>query len=155
MPKKPKRYTVGRGKPPRHTQFKRGKSGNPRGRPKGSPNLSTVLNKALMEKVIVNQGGQRKAITKLEAAATQLANRAAQGDPRSIEQALKRAEVIDNESGVQSTSVRNLPEDDQKVIKNVLERMRRALQGDGDEANQAVGDFQSDNGDKDDPSDPS
>ena len=45
-------YEVGYGKPPRHTRFKRGRSGNPRGRHPGSRNLSTVLSEAL------NEGGE-------------------------------------------------------------------------------------------------
>jgi hypothetical protein len=54
-------YEVGYGKPPRHTRFKPGRSGNPRGRPSGSKNLSTLLNEALNEPVIVAEnGGQRK-----------------------------------------------------------------------------------------------
>jgi hypothetical protein len=36
-------YQVGYGKPPKHTQFKPGKSGNPQGRPKGTKNLKTDL----------------------------------------------------------------------------------------------------------------
>ena len=40
-------YEVGYGKPPRHTWFKKGQSGNPRGRPCGSKNLKTLLSEAL------------------------------------------------------------------------------------------------------------
>ena len=54
MPSKiPCDYDVGYGKPPRHTRFKKGQSGNPRGRPSGSKNLATVLSEALNELVIV------------------------------------------------------------------------------------------------------
>lgn len=43
QPKKKPDYSVGKGKPPKHTQFKPGQSGNPKGRPKGSNNLKTDL----------------------------------------------------------------------------------------------------------------
>lgn len=44
-------YKVGPGKPPKHTRFKPGQSGNPKGRPKGSQNVKTVLNKVGRESV--------------------------------------------------------------------------------------------------------
>lgn len=145
MPKKPN-YKVGRGKPPRETQFKRGRSGNSAGRPKGSPNVNKVIKKVLMRKINLTEGGRRKAMTKLEAMTTQLVNKAAQGDTRSIEQALKRAEAIDNQLDAQSSPARAVSEDDQKVIEHVLERMRRVLQGDGAKPTPAVPDVQSQTG---------
>ena len=48
-------YEVGYGKPPRHTRFVKGQSGNPRGRPPGAKNLKTLLNKALNELVVVTE----------------------------------------------------------------------------------------------------
>ena len=59
-------YEVGYGKPPRHSQFVKGQSGNPRGRPAGAKNLKTLLNKALNELVIVTgmAGSARSASAK-------------------------------------------------------------------------------------------
>lgn len=73
-------YDVGYGKPPSHTQFKKGQSGNPRGRPKGTTNLATTLKRTLNEKVTITENGRQKAISKGEAAIKQLVNRAAQGE---------------------------------------------------------------------------
>ena len=73
-------YDVGFGKPPKHTRFRKGTSGNPNGRPRGTRNLATVLQRTLKEKVIINESGVRKTVTKLEAAVKQLVNKAASGD---------------------------------------------------------------------------
>lgn len=73
-------YDVGYGKPPAHTQFKKGQSGNPRGRPKGTANLATTLKRTLNEKVTIIENGRQKAVSKGEAAIKQLVNRAAQGE---------------------------------------------------------------------------
>jgi hypothetical protein len=73
---------VGYCRPPLTTRFRPGQSGNPRGRPKGARNLSTVVAAALSERVAVNENGRRRRITKLEAAIKQLVNRAASGEAR-------------------------------------------------------------------------
>jgi hypothetical protein len=75
---------VGPGNPPKHSQFKKGVSGNPQGRPKGSKNLSTILMGAARTRVTATIDGKRRSITKLQATAYQLANKAASGDQRSI-----------------------------------------------------------------------
>jgi hypothetical protein len=71
-------YQVGRGKPPVHTRFKKGQSGNPRGpRPK---NLPALLVEALNETVTVTIDGERREITKREAVAKQLVNKSTGAD---------------------------------------------------------------------------
>lgn len=53
-------YEVGFGKPPKHTQFEKGRSGNPKGRPKGSKNIPMLVREIFDEKVLVNgPWGQR------------------------------------------------------------------------------------------------
>jgi hypothetical protein len=83
-PDPPRDYEVGYGKPPHHTRFKKGQSGNPRGRPRGSKNLKTLFNDALNEPVVVTEEGGRRKITKREAIVTQLVNRSATADLRAL-----------------------------------------------------------------------
>jgi hypothetical protein len=83
--KKDGTYEVGFGKPPKNTRFRSGHSGNPKGRPRGTKNTSTLLDEALKERVIVVENGGRRSVTKLEAILKQLVNKAAQGDHRATQ----------------------------------------------------------------------
>jgi hypothetical protein len=76
---------VGYASPPIATRFRKGVSGNPRGRPKGARNFASVVAATLGERLVVTENGRRKRITKLEAAVKQLVNRAAGGEARSIQ----------------------------------------------------------------------
>jgi hypothetical protein len=82
---RPKTTKVGYGNPPEKSRFKKGQSGNRRGRPRGSLNMATVLERTLREKVVINENGKRKTVTKLEGAIKQVANQAASGEPRAIQ----------------------------------------------------------------------
>jgi Family of unknown function (DUF5681)/DNA methylase len=82
---KDRNYEIGYGKPPRHTQFRKGQSGNPKGRPRGAKNSATLLNEALDEPVVVTENGRRKTITKKQVIVKQIVNKAAGGDYRSIQ----------------------------------------------------------------------
>jgi hypothetical protein len=73
-------YEVGYKKPPLHTRFQKGRSGNPQGRPPGSSSVSTLLASAVRAKVTVVEGGRRVKKSKLEVAFTQMVNKAAGGD---------------------------------------------------------------------------
>ena len=88
-------YTIGKGKPPQHTRFKKGQSGNPMGRRKESKNLATLLGKALNQRVIVTENGKRRTMTKREAMLKQLANKAASGDLRSTKLVFLLADTMD------------------------------------------------------------
>jgi hypothetical protein len=81
-PEKERDYEVGYGKPPRHTRFEKGRSGNPGGRPSASKNLTTLLSEALNEFVIVAENDGRRKISKRQAIIKQLVNQSAKADLR-------------------------------------------------------------------------
>jgi hypothetical protein len=82
-------YEVGYGKPPQSTQFKKGKSGNPKGRPKASKNVGTMLEEIFYRKIPITENGNRREVPMLEAILRQLANSAAKGEIRSVDRVLK------------------------------------------------------------------
>jgi hypothetical protein len=91
----PPEYDVGFKKPPTHTQFQPGQSGNPKGRRKGSKNLSTIVAEEVAARVTVTVNGRRKTITMLQAAIKQLVNKAASGDQNAIK---RLVEIIQTEA---------------------------------------------------------
>jgi hypothetical protein len=77
-----KAYEIGYGKPPNHSQFKPGQSGNRGGRPKGTRNLKTDLADELAERVAINEGGRKRAVSKQRAMVKQMMAKALRGDVR-------------------------------------------------------------------------
>ena len=66
----------------RKSRFKKGQSGNPKGRSRGSKSIPAYLSNALNESVAVHENGRRRKIPKIEAIFKQLSNKAASGDTR-------------------------------------------------------------------------
>lgn len=123
-------YQVGYGKPPKHTRFEKGRSGNPKGRPKGTLNLATVLERTLRERVVINENGRRKQITKMEAAVKQLVNQAASGDLVALRQLMALASSAEQRSSESEADQPSLHEADQKVVAQMLKRLERNIKGD-------------------------
>jgi uncharacterized protein DUF5681 len=75
-------YKIGYAKPPKSGQFKRGKSGNPKGRAKGSLKLATDLAAELNEQITVREDGRARRVSKQRALIKSLMAKALQGDIR-------------------------------------------------------------------------
>ena len=78
-------YEVGYKKTPKHSRFKPGQCGNPKGRPKGSRNLKTDLAEELNTRVTIREGGRARKISAQQAAIKRLLAKALGGDLRALE----------------------------------------------------------------------
>jgi hypothetical protein len=76
---------VGYGKPPKHTRFKKGHSGNPKGRTKGSKGFVSIVRHELETLVEVRLNGRLMKLSKRELMIAQLVNKAAAGDQRATD----------------------------------------------------------------------
>jgi hypothetical protein len=114
--------SVGYKKPPKHTQFKPGQSGNPKGRPKGTKNLATDLSEELSEKIVVTEGGKQLKISKQRAMIKSLLAKALRGDTRAATVLLKL--LIDAEqASTRNEIAEELSDDDQAILARFAERV--------------------------------
>jgi len=119
----PKISQVGYCNPPGHARFKKGRSGNPKGRPKGTLNMATVLERALREKVVINENGRRKTVTKLEASIKQLTNKAASGELKALQLLAALVRSAEDHAIKETTANSTVDEFDEKVVVWILNRL--------------------------------
>ena len=109
-------YKVGYGKPPKSGQFKRGKSGNLKGRPKGSLKLATDLAAELNEQITVREDGKARRVSKQRALIKSLMAKALQGDVRAT------AAVL----ALYARVITDLPDEEDSVVEeNELQILRQ------------------------------
>ena len=127
MKKPPKAdYSVGDQKPPEHTRFQAGVSGNPKGRPKGSKNMNSMLSDVLNAKVqVTDAAGRRRTMTKLEAVATQLVNRAIKGDHRAAKEVLALAPHVEHTRVIQRVNADDARKELLTKMLQMKDRMER------------------------------
>ena len=92
---KDKDYEVGHGKPPKKTQFKKGRSGNPKGRPKGSKNTMAMAGDIFEESIMLRENGDQKHVSKKEAMLRRLMQKAMEGDIKAMEKVLSMSKEIE------------------------------------------------------------
>jgi hypothetical protein len=97
-------HSVGYGRPPVHARFQEGRSGNPKGRPRGARNTTTIITEALNERVVVKENGKTRKITKREAMFKQVVNKAASGDLKSLQFVAGLLKVKEDSAPTQDTA---------------------------------------------------
>jgi Family of unknown function (DUF5681) len=115
--------TIGRGNPPKHTQWREGTTGNPRGRPKGAKNLRTYIMEAARDHVTATVGGRTRKLSKLQATAMQLATKAAGGDQAAMGKFLDWIDEIETRAAAVRPTQFSLSAPDIEVLRAVYERM--------------------------------
>src|ERR1700757_768867 len=116
-------YAVGYGRPPRHTRYEKGRSGNPKGRPSGAKNMSTLFIEALNETVIIAENGGRRKISKRQAIVKQIVNKAAKGDWRCTKLLLELPQETGSPTEPES-SEGSFGAADKKTIEQLKARLR-------------------------------
>jgi hypothetical protein len=123
-------YEVGYGRPPRHSRFRSGQTGNPKGRPRKDNSLSAILERSLHNQVVIRTGGRQKRMSLAEALIHQILADATRGDrharglilkladPRAAMAAKAAHQVNDNEE------TDHLAPPDQAILDQLIRELR-------------------------------
>lgn len=106
---------VGYKRPPQHTRFQPGVSGNPRGRQKGVRNFAADVKRTLEIPVNLTENGESKRVSTQEALMLRLREKALKGDARALEMLLSFARTH-NEDLAGDSEDRSLVEEDQAIL---------------------------------------
>lgn len=124
MNKEKKDYVVGFKKPPTSGQFKKGVSGNPKGRPKGSRNFSTIFNSELDSMVSISEHGRPKKARKKEVIVKQVVNKAAGGDLKAIAMLLNESRYAEQQAAQKEVIAPSFSAADKQVLHHFAQRIR-------------------------------
>ncbi len=113
---------VGYGNPPKHSQFRKGQSGNSRGRPKNSRNFATDLQDVLNGKMTITENGRPKKISTQLAALLRLREKALKGDPRALDRLLGLAQQNSEDMAARSVE-RELTSGEDEILQRFGRQM--------------------------------
>ena len=122
---------VGYKRPPKNGQFKPGKSGNPRGRPKGSADFKTDLAAEMRERInLRDKNGRSHKVTKQRALIKLLFSSALQNEKSAITALLACMRYFGTGHEEPATEVADL--EDLEMIKDYVERTEARIKHDKD-----------------------
>ena len=120
-------YDVGYGKPPKHTRFSKGQSGNLRGRPKVSPNLQTEMKRLVAAKTKIKFDGVIQTVPRTRALCLTLIQLALRGSVRAFAEIVRiiGPEIADE---LKATAA-GLTSADVDIVRRALAREEAAVAG--------------------------
>jgi hypothetical protein len=123
-------YEVGYRRTPKHTRYT--KSGNPRGRPKGSLGIKARIRKVLDETITVSKNGKPVKMKKLDIGLAKIAEKLMSGDVKAAAYLLNL--LGDGTDGAASEAAVEAPMPDEANLEFVYRRLARRFEGrsDGD-----------------------
>lgn len=113
---------VGKGRPPKQSQFKPGQSGNPKGRPKGRISFACLLEKQLDAKMTATIGGQTKTITRREAIIYGFVGDSLKGKDRVRKHMIDLLLMLEAQNQPATADAGSNAQDDAITIKSLLQR---------------------------------
>lgn len=121
-------YAVGYGRPPADTRFRKGQSGNPRGRPKGIKSLAQLLTETFARRVTVQENGRPRQMPLLKVVVQKLINESARGNLRATRLALDLLQRY-GEGADQTIVATDLAAEDRAIINAYLQKVQPETTG--------------------------
>ena len=114
---------TGYANPPKETQFKKGQSGNPKGRPKGDKNYLALANRELSQKVSIMENGRRKTLSKKEVFVKTTINKGIAGDKKFTNIAYTMMQDAERYNERKKNDEKEQSKINQKIIENFRKRV--------------------------------
>ncbi|TGY90322.1 hypothetical protein E5163_04130 [Marinicauda algicola] len=125
---------VGYGNPPRATQFQKGKSGNPKGRPRLKKNLGTLIDEVLFKEVVITEGGRRRKVSAAKALFMRQLSEGLSGDGKAFERLFRAHQMLSGSAAEGVDGASTEPTDAEKAMVAELKRWLEAGQAGKGEA---------------------
>lgn len=112
-------------------RFRSGLSGNPNGRPKRKHGVDAAVTRAVQEPVTITEHGRRRRRSKLDIAATQLANKGASGDQRAIKLTFDLARKAEERAEADIIRRPAMTQSDHEIAARVIARLTLIIRAGG------------------------
>jgi Family of unknown function (DUF5681) len=112
---------VGYGRPPKAGRFTPGRSGNPKGRPRGTRTVGAILQDVIRQKVAVTEGGKTRRVPAIEGMLRRLVHDALRGDARAVKLLLSLAERY-GDSPEATIKLADVLREDQEILAHYLQQ---------------------------------